>query len=133
MASALDAMPVKQLIAGEVVRDSKHVCAIGSVAVARNMNVEGLDIYDRDEVSRAFGVAPALAAEIAFLNDDDFGYRTETPEARWKRMREWVNRNLLAGQSEGSGIMWRSDRLVRYGSCVPRSMRCRNTKQPRSA
>ena len=90
MAAALDAMPVKQLIAGEVVRDSEHVCAIGSVAVARKADVAELDIYDRHEVAKTFGVAPALAAEIAFVNDDDFGYSTETPAQRWTRMRKWV-------------------------------------------
>ena len=39
MAAALDAMPVKELIAGEVVRDEAHVCAIGAVAVARKADV----------------------------------------------------------------------------------------------
>ncbi len=95
MASALDAMPIKELVANEVVRDPAHVCAIGSVAVARQMDVAELDIYDRDSVGMAFGVAPALAAEIAFVNDDDFGYATETPSARWTRMRSWVAAQIL--------------------------------------
>jgi len=96
MADALDAMPVKELVADEVVRDDGHVCAIGAVAVARKLSVVGLDVYDQDEVARTFGIARALAAEIAFENDDDFSrHRSETPAQRWQRMREWVDAQLL--------------------------------------
>lgn len=105
MAAALDAMPVKELIANDVVRDPEHVCAIGSVAVARQLDVTALDVHDRDAVAKMFGVAPALAAEIAFENDDGFGYNTEPPEARWKRMRAWVDANLsepFSGKAGGS-------------------------------
>jgi hypothetical protein len=107
MAAALDAMPVKELIAGDVVRDDKSVCAIGSVALARKVDVTELDIYDKDEVGRAFRIAPALAAEIAFLNDDDFAWKsTETPERRWQRMRRWVEGQIIKptpqrGETEG--------------------------------
>lgn len=97
MAAALDAMPVKELIAGEVVRDSTHVCAIGSVAVARGMNVKTLDIDDGESVGQAFGVARALACEIAYENDDAGPYSGETPAERWQRMRAWVARHLGEG------------------------------------
>ncbi len=99
MAAALDAMPVKELIAGEVVRDSEHVCAIGAVAVARGLDVEGIDVSDGDDVGKTFGVAGALAKEIAFMNDDDFGYAAETPAVRWKRMRAWVEVQLRVAPS----------------------------------
>lgn len=93
MAAALDAMPVKALVADDVVRNDGSVCAIGSVAVARKMNVADLDIYDPEDVGNKFGIAKALAAEIAYLNDEEGGlYRRtgESPEARWARMRKWV-------------------------------------------
>ena len=91
MLAALDAMPVKELVAGEVVRDETHVCAIGSVAVARKLDVSKLDATDGDAVGEAFGIARALACEIAFENDDDFAFhRQETDADRWKRMRSWV-------------------------------------------
>lgn len=93
MATALDSMPVKELIADEVVRDKDHVCAIGSVAVARKMDVSRLDIDDGETVGRAFGIAKALACEIAYENDER-GARTETPGERWKRMRAWVDVQL---------------------------------------
>ena len=109
MAAALDAMPVRQLIAGEVVRDSDHVCAIGSVALARKVDVSKLDIYDGESVGQAFGITRLLANEIAFVNDDDFGYGHEVPSARWVRVRRWVDAQLTATPSasaptpDGSG------------------------------
>lgn len=98
MATALDAMPVKELIADDVVREDGHVCAIGSVAKARGMSVSELDVYDRDAIGKTFDIAGALAAEIAFLNDDDFGHKRETPAERWTRMREWVDAQLTQAE-----------------------------------
>lgn len=96
MAAALDALPVKELIAGEVVRDNGHVCALGAVAVLRKMNVADLDIYDGESVGRVFDVARAFACEVAYENDEcgeriENGRRvSETPAERWTRMRRWV-------------------------------------------
>lgn len=94
MAAALDAMPVRELVADEVVRDSEHVCAMGSVALARHLDVSKLDIYDRDAVAKVFRIAPAMAAEIAWENDEHGPWRGETPAERWTRMRAWVDRHL---------------------------------------
>ena len=94
MAEALDAMPVKELVADEVVRDSEHVCAMGAVCVARKLNVSELDINDRDAVGDLLGIAPAMAAEIAWENDEHGPWRGETPAERWTRMRAWVSENL---------------------------------------
>jgi hypothetical protein len=102
MAAALDAMPAKELINGDVVRSDKSVCAIGSVALARGLNVAELDVTDRDSVGKTFGIAPALAAEIAFENDDDFGYGDRTPAERWTRMRKWVSANLRPSSEPSS-------------------------------
>jgi hypothetical protein len=60
MAAALDAMPVKELVAGEIVRDSEHVCALGSVALARGMDVSNLDPADPDTVANVFGITRML-------------------------------------------------------------------------
>ncbi len=100
MAEALDAMPVKELITGEVVSAEGCVCAIGAVAVARKMDVTTLDIHDGDDVGKAFGVARSLACEIAFENDDGFGFKVETPAQRWTRMRAWVGRQLRRSSEE---------------------------------
>jgi hypothetical protein len=89
MLAALDALPEKKLIAGELAAHGE-VCAIGSVGQRRGLDMSKLDPEDRDSVAGAFGIAPAMAAEIVFENDNDFSWRTETPEARFARMRAWV-------------------------------------------
>ena len=106
MAAALDAMPVKELVADEVVRDSAHVCAMGAVALARKLDVSKVDPEDPGTVADTFGIARALACEIAYENDENVplyapgppgpaGERTrltpETPAQRWQRMRKWVD------------------------------------------
>jgi len=104
MAAALDAMPVKELIADDIVRDDKRVCALGSVALARRMSVAGFDVTDAAYVGQEFGIARALAAEIAYENDEGGGWgrKTETPAERWTRMREWVAEQLPKRPTEAS-------------------------------
>jgi len=99
-------MPVRELVAGEIVRDKEHVCAIGSVAVARGLDVSELDEYDGETVGKTFGIAESMAREIAFVNDDDFGHKTETPAERWTRVRAWVAKEMTPKRSnttEGDG------------------------------
>lgn len=89
MLLALDAMPVKELVAEAIVRDSEHVCAMGAVAVARRLDVSAIDMEDGGEVGAVFGIARAMACEIAYENDE-CGRPKETPAERWTRMRAWV-------------------------------------------
>jgi hypothetical protein len=108
MADALDAMPVKELVADAIVRDEIHVCAIGSVAVARGLDVSKLDVTDGEGVAKTFGIARALACEIAYENDecgDRWGKDAEgnhvrlpheTPAQRWTRMRRWVAAQIVS-------------------------------------
>jgi hypothetical protein len=96
MADALDAMPVKELVEGDIVRDDGHVCALGAVAVARQIDVSQLNECEPDDVGKTFGIARSMAAEIAFVNDDDFVFRRETPGERWTRVRAWVAGMLAA-------------------------------------
>jgi len=93
--AALDAMPSKRLIPHELVNESGEVCAIGSLGVQRGVDMSQIDALDRDSVAKAFGIAPSLAAEIEYLNDE--WHAPETPEQRWARMRRWVER-MLAGE-----------------------------------
>ena len=105
MAAALDAMPVKELVAGDIVRDDGHVCAIGSVARARKLDVSDLDVYDGDAVGQTFGITQILAREIAYENDEcgdrfvDGKRHEETPAERWQRMRKWVSEQLMDGDA----------------------------------
>lgn len=96
MAAAMDAMPEKILIAEELINADGQCCAIGTVCKARGLDVS--KVYDDDpgSVAKAVGISQAMAAEIAFENDDElYNYNESSPESRWIRMREWIDTNLI--------------------------------------
>lgn len=93
LADALDSMPEKRLITGDLERDG-NVCAIGSLGVRRGVDLAALHPEDPGPIADAFGIAAPLVREIEYLNDEE-GWnwkeqRHETPEERWQRMRAWV-------------------------------------------
>lgn len=92
MAAALDAMPEKRLIA-EHLEAEGEVCAMGCLGKAKAIDMSTVDPYEPEAVAKAFGIAPALAQEIAFINDD-WG-RHATPEERWGIVRRWVSEQLV--------------------------------------
>jgi hypothetical protein len=101
LADALDAMPDKELIEGDLIDDDGRVCAIGAVCKQRGLDVSGVDIGDPEEVGALVGIATCMAAEIEFENDERLGWCCsrqveETPRERWVRMRLWVEKNLKA-------------------------------------
>jgi hypothetical protein len=98
LAAALDAMPEKRLVAEELQTTEGEVCALGCLGKARGVDMRDVDTEDHDKLGKLFGIAPLLAREVMFMNDDDFGYRRDlkTPEDRWQYMREWVNKQLKA-------------------------------------
>ena len=94
MLAALDRIETRRLIADELVHNGE-ACAIGAVALARGLDVTGLDPEHLEGVAANFGISEAMAREIVFENDDDFSYsRKETPEARYMRMRKWVESHI---------------------------------------
>ena len=98
MLAALDALPEKRLIAHELVvtdgllAETNGCCAMGAVALRRQMDVSNVDPEDRERVAEVFGIAEALAAEIAYENDE--GRYRETSEQRWTRVRAWVESQI---------------------------------------
>lgn len=86
---ALDAMPVKELIAHQLAAEGE-VCALGALGREQGMNLGELDPDDYDAVATAFGIAPPLAREIVWVNDEAGPWRGETPAERWVRVRAWV-------------------------------------------
>lgn len=92
MLAALDKTEPNRLIANELSHGAE-VCAIGAVGVARGIDMSNLDPEDRETVAGTFGISPALAAEIVFMNDEG-GFYKETPEARYTRMRCWIESHL---------------------------------------
>ena len=93
MVAALDAIPDRRLISDALEFDGDY-CALGAVAAARAIPMDDLDPEDILQVAEALDIAEALAAEIAFLNDDG-GWTQEKPEKRWARMRDWAARHIL--------------------------------------
>ena len=95
---ALDAMPEKVLIARELVDASGSFCTLGVIGQARGLPLADIDPEDSDQVAKHFGIAPALAKEIVFENDEAVWWFQETPEKRWERMREWVEEAIKIGE-----------------------------------
>jgi len=94
MLHAMAALPEHKLIDGELEHEGA-VCAIGAVGKARGIDMSGIDVEDRHRVARVFGIAPALAAEIVYMNDEAH-WRVETPEQRFERMRKWIEEQIFA-------------------------------------
>jgi hypothetical protein len=90
---ALDTMPEKSLIAGKLVDDVGAVCAIGAVCKARGLDMSRVDCRHQQSVAATVGIAHQMVAEISYENDE-VGWK-ETDEQRWRRMRQWAERNLV--------------------------------------
>lgn len=88
---ALDALPAPELIDEELEMGGK-VCALGAVGKLRGINMDDLDPYDREGVSRVFNIAEAMAAEIMYENDE--AWRVKTPRQRWEHIRAWAIEHL---------------------------------------
>lgn len=85
---ALDAMPIKRLISGELATADGEVCAIGSVGVHRGVDMSphlkpadcDQDDWDSDweceaneraeSLGSMFDIAPCLAQEVMYQNDE---------------------------------------------------------------
>jgi hypothetical protein len=96
LAAALDAMPDKRLATSTWVEPTGEACALGVAAIARGLEDEfqALDPDDPSEAdyaARLLNIAPAMARELVWLNDESASVN-ETPEARWTRMRDLVER-----------------------------------------
>ena len=87
MLAAFDALPEKRLIKHELVCE-EGCCAMGSVALARGLDVAGVDPEDPEQVAPLFDIAEVLVQEIAFLNDEECEH--STPEDRFESMRRWI-------------------------------------------
>ena len=92
--AALDSLPAKRLIAHELTNMKGEVCAIGSVGVRRGIDMSTIDPESREQVAETFGIAKALAAELAYINDEVGPCWEQTPEKRFKLVRAWVVRQL---------------------------------------
>jgi hypothetical protein len=110
LATAMDSMTDKRLIANALIDMNGECCAIGAVCQQRSVEVDGVDYDEPEEVAKLVGIPHQMVAEIEWQNDenskwiprnDGRGSWDETPEDRWHRMREWVADNIIASVKEG--------------------------------
>ena len=95
LAAALDAMPEKALIIGELETAEGEVCALGALGKARGLDMAAIDPSEPDVVAAAFDIAECLAQEIVWMNDEYFdAYTAKTPEERWRGMRKWAAKQI---------------------------------------
>jgi hypothetical protein len=90
---ALDAMPDKSLITGDLVTNEGDCCTIGSVLLHRGTEDPQRYHEDNESLAGELDVAECLVREIEWMNDD-YGSIDETPSKRWERMREWVESQI---------------------------------------
>ena len=96
LADALDAMRDKVLIDGHLINAQGDCCALGALCRARGIDTEDMG-SDAECVAERLGAPLPLAAEVVDQND---GYRNEIPDARWHRMRRWVEGRIRKEGSE---------------------------------
>lgn len=113
LAQALDEMDDKRLYVGSFATPTGEFCTLGVLGAKRGTKMDDLgdgDDCDPATVGQRFGVAPAMAAEIMYMNDecavDEWKWvdvehcrpvlvRNDNHAAeRWQRMRAWVGENL---------------------------------------
>ena len=87
--SALDRLPEKRLIQNEF-ESGGEVCALGAVMRERGItSAENWLFDDGESAAASLNIARALACDVMWVNDEG-GWRTETPEMRYERVRKWV-------------------------------------------
>ena len=84
----LEKMPVKELAAYDLESPDGGFCLLGAVGKARGLELQPLNELSIEKVANAFSIAPAMAKEIVYMNDEL--WKTEEPDSRWARMRRWV-------------------------------------------
>ncbi len=98
--AALDALPEKKLIEGELITAQGEVCALGSVMQARGVSAAEIDSDDYERVAGELSMTETLAREIMYQNDEARAPYipgnpiTATPEIRFEKVREWVVAHL---------------------------------------
>lgn len=97
LVAALDAMPEKRLAAGDLETQEGSVCALGCLGRAKGVDLKSINTEDWDALGELFDVAPQLAQEVMFINDDG-GARAD--ENRWKLVRDWGARQIRVTPEE---------------------------------
>jgi hypothetical protein len=111
--AALNAMPVKELVSGELETEGQF-CTLGVVGRARGFDLTQIDTYDHETLGTKFDIAACLSQEIMYMNDEyardwewitppgeSHAKRIKNPMAgaqRWEQMRAWLAGNIKADE-----------------------------------
>jgi hypothetical protein len=104
---ALEALPQQRLTEGALEADGLY-CAIGAVGRLRGLDMTNINPQSPGQIADAFGIAEAMACEIAYMNDEAaIADPTNLPPKkvqrwregyRWLRMRRWAEMQLKEDQ-----------------------------------
>jgi len=98
LVAALDAMPIKRLIDGDLETAEGDVCALGSLARHKGKSLVPDDTYDYAKLGATFNIAEQLAQEVMHENDEGAPWRPhhekEPDEQRWARVRAWAAKQI---------------------------------------
>jgi len=94
---------VHRLMRDENVSYATALARAAEIAAGKHLDSEDPLDHDDDGAERVgalLGFHGMFAREVAFLNDDDFGYHgypraRETPERRYRRMLQWVEDEIV--------------------------------------
>ena len=119
LVEALDAMPEKSLAPNSLETKDGSVCALGCLARHRGVDVKSLELGDPytedpdegsewedsdwEKLAEVFDIAPQLAREVMYENDEAFVgvVGPLTPgEQRWQRMRRWAAKKIVPTEAE---------------------------------
>jgi len=100
--AALDAMPLKRIIADVLVDGKDDVCLLGAGGKTRNIpDLDKLDPEEHATLGKLFNVAPCLIQEIEWVNDERTRDKwvgdklvEQTPEERFASVRQWLVENI---------------------------------------
>jgi hypothetical protein len=113
LVEALDALPEKRLVPNSLETTEGEVCALGCLARHRGVDVKVLSLgneefpdeewedSDWDKLSELFNIAPQLAREVMYHNDEA-GYLNgeDAGSARWQQVRKWAARQIIPTEEE---------------------------------
>jgi len=96
--TALLALSSKRLIAQELQNAEGDVCAIGALAKYRGREEKDFIAdpeYEMQEVGVELGMPRLVAWKVVEVNDLEYAHLS--PEARYMRVTEWIQRQLAKG------------------------------------
>jgi hypothetical protein len=117
LVEALDAMPEKSLTPNSLETKGGSVCALGALARHRGIDVKALELgepytedpdegsewqdSDWDKLSNVLNIAPCLAREVMYTNDEAWTEKSDKPgEVRWQKVRAWAARQIVPVEEE---------------------------------